>query len=275
MKKIILLIIFLLIGFLGSQINFIQAAPLIKGMKGKVIEELQQILKEDPTIYPEGLKTGFFGPATEEAVKRLQKKYGLAPTGVVDEKTLNVLFPPIEKIVITSPKENENWDRNQIHQIQWQIVFLESQPETIRPRDYFWKKATISLFKEEESRADISSPVKAKRFIKHLATVNLADSSYSWKISNDIPNGENYLIRISVFPELLMNPQEPLLGRKLWAESSRFKISGEILPPPPPNNTELRELLDLMRNIATKLNEAIRILERMIGPQIIQPQPQQ
>jgi len=293
MKKIILLIIFLLISFLGSSINFVQAAPLIKGMKSEAIKELQQILKEDPAIYPEGLITGFFGPATEQAIKRLQRKYGLKPTGIVDEKTFNLIFPQIEKIEFVSPKENENWDRNQLHKIEWKVGLLENQSE--EAKNYFWKNASLDLFREEESaaegikssnnqRPEIFPPFKTKRFVKHIATVNLFNYSYLWKIPADIPNGENYLIRISVrpyflepypfLPEKPITPEEtpPLKRRNLLAESGKFKISGILTPPTPnnpDNNPELRKLLDLMKDIAQRLNEAIRILERITGPQIL------
>jgi len=42
---------------------------------------LQEFLKKDPVIYPEELVTGFFGPATERAVQRFQKKHGLVSSG--------------------------------------------------------------------------------------------------------------------------------------------------------------------------------------------------
>lgn len=57
------------------------------GSKGKDVTELQEFLQAFPDIYPEGLVTGFFGHATENAVKRLQKKHGIDAVGVVGPKT--------------------------------------------------------------------------------------------------------------------------------------------------------------------------------------------
>ncbi|HWH16671.1 MAG TPA: peptidoglycan-binding protein [Candidatus Paceibacterota bacterium] len=41
------------------------------------VSRLQAILAKDPTIYPEGLVTGFYGPATDRAVKRFQVEKGI------------------------------------------------------------------------------------------------------------------------------------------------------------------------------------------------------
>lgn len=70
---------------------------LRRGSRGDEVKKLQEFLKQDPDIYPEGLVTGYYGPITERAVKRFQEKhanevlrpYGLKEgTGVVGERTL-------------------------------------------------------------------------------------------------------------------------------------------------------------------------------------------
>ena len=70
------------------------------GDSGEQVEKLQQMLKQDPEIYPEGIVSGYFGPLTEKAVNRFQKKYRediLAPwkieeaTGFVGSMTLKKL----------------------------------------------------------------------------------------------------------------------------------------------------------------------------------------
>ncbi len=58
-----------------------------KGMNGDDIRALQTILSKDKSIYPEGLVTGYFGPATERAVKRFQAKYGISQVGRVGPQT--------------------------------------------------------------------------------------------------------------------------------------------------------------------------------------------
>ena len=48
--------------------------------KGQV-SRLQKMLAMDATIYPEGKVTGYFGPATDKAVKAFQTKHGIAKAG--------------------------------------------------------------------------------------------------------------------------------------------------------------------------------------------------
>jgi peptidoglycan hydrolase-like protein with peptidoglycan-binding domain len=49
--------------------------PFSVGIRSEQVKILQQVLATDPTIYPEGLVTGFYGPATTEAVKRFQARH--------------------------------------------------------------------------------------------------------------------------------------------------------------------------------------------------------
>lgn len=51
------------------------------GVKNNQVTLLQQLLAKNPTLYPEGLVTGYFGPATSRAVGRFQVKYGIASPG--------------------------------------------------------------------------------------------------------------------------------------------------------------------------------------------------
>lgn len=63
-------------------------AMLKTGSSGEEVKLLQKILASDPTLYPEGLVTGFFGPLTEAAVKRLQAKFKIEQVGAVGPQTL-------------------------------------------------------------------------------------------------------------------------------------------------------------------------------------------
>ncbi|MEK7479606.1 MAG: peptidoglycan-binding domain-containing protein, partial [Patescibacteria group bacterium] len=68
---------------------------LQRGAIGDEVRELQEFLKKFPDIYPSGLVTGYFGPQTEVAVKKLQEKQGIEAIGIVGPKTLtrlNALF---------------------------------------------------------------------------------------------------------------------------------------------------------------------------------------
>lgn len=55
--------------------------PLKKGSRNTQVKILQEILAQDATLYPEGSVTGYFGPATEQAVKRFQQRYSIAKPG--------------------------------------------------------------------------------------------------------------------------------------------------------------------------------------------------
>lgn len=54
---------------------------LKRNSRGAQVSALQEFLKRDIALYPEGLVTGFFGPATERAVQRFQTKYNIVTKG--------------------------------------------------------------------------------------------------------------------------------------------------------------------------------------------------
>lgn len=67
------------------------------GESGEHVKLLQELLASDPSIYPEGKVTGFFGPLTAEAVKRFQEKSGLEKVGHVGPKTLEKMNRILEE----------------------------------------------------------------------------------------------------------------------------------------------------------------------------------
>ncbi|TSC77399.1 MAG: peptidyl-Asp metallopeptidase, partial [Parcubacteria group bacterium Gr01-1014_33] len=68
-----------------SEIQF--TAFLSKGSQGDEVTQLQEILKQDSEIYPEGLVTGYFGTATQAAVKRFQARHGIEALGIIGPRT--------------------------------------------------------------------------------------------------------------------------------------------------------------------------------------------
>lgn len=79
---------------------------LRKGAQDEEVKKLQEFLKQDPEVYPEGLVTGYYGPLTEKAVKKFQEKnaedvlkpLGLSEgTGVVGAKTLEKMNKVLEE----------------------------------------------------------------------------------------------------------------------------------------------------------------------------------
>jgi len=59
------------------------------GMKNNDVKKLQELLATDPSIYPSGLVTGYYGTLTENAVKKLQNKLCLQENGSVNGQTLS------------------------------------------------------------------------------------------------------------------------------------------------------------------------------------------
>jgi peptidoglycan hydrolase-like protein with peptidoglycan-binding domain len=66
---------------------------LKRGSKHADVMRLQKLLATDKDIYPEGDATGYFGPATERAVQRFQKKYGIVSSGTPSTTGYGALGP--------------------------------------------------------------------------------------------------------------------------------------------------------------------------------------
>ena len=65
---------------------------LFRGATGDDVKQLQQYLvSQFPDLYPAKQVTGYFGPATEAAIKKLQEKNGIESIGIVGPKTLSKL----------------------------------------------------------------------------------------------------------------------------------------------------------------------------------------
>ncbi len=71
---------------------------LRRGDRALSVTRLQTLLSEQTNLYPERLVTGYFGPRTQTAIKKFQKKYNLPESGRADEATRKKL----EKISIMS-----------------------------------------------------------------------------------------------------------------------------------------------------------------------------
>jgi len=71
-------------------------SSLSLGSQGNQVKVLQALLAANPSIYPEGLVTGYFGPLTEQAVKRFQKDNGLEQVGIVGPQTREKLNSELE-----------------------------------------------------------------------------------------------------------------------------------------------------------------------------------
>jgi len=61
------------------------------GSRGADVSSLQSFLAEDPTTYPQGKVTGYFGSLTKSAVSNFQARNGIATVGRVGPSTLPVI----------------------------------------------------------------------------------------------------------------------------------------------------------------------------------------
>lgn len=61
------------------------------GMTGSDVSSVQTFLAADPTLYPQGLVTGYFGFLTKSAVSNFQSRNGLEPVGRIGPMTLPVI----------------------------------------------------------------------------------------------------------------------------------------------------------------------------------------
>lgn len=71
--------------------------PIVFGETNEDIALVQRLLASDPTIYPYGVDSGFFGPKTQEAIRNLQTRYDLEPVGVVGPATTALLEAFLDK----------------------------------------------------------------------------------------------------------------------------------------------------------------------------------
>lgn len=90
------------------------------GESGSDVAMLQEVLATDPTIYPEGKITGYFGSLTAAAVKRFQIKSGLAAVGMVGPLTLEKLN------TLPAASADHPYGASQPIKGQYIVVFKES-----------------------------------------------------------------------------------------------------------------------------------------------------
>lgn len=79
---------FLLSGFAKADTYVLLTAQLDYGQTSNNVTNLQEFLSSNPTIYPQGLVTGYFGSLTKSAVMNFQNAYGISQVGRVGPQTL-------------------------------------------------------------------------------------------------------------------------------------------------------------------------------------------
>ncbi len=64
---------------------------LAEGMENDDIRKIQELLATDPSIYPRGIVSGYYGSLTREAIENFQKRHDLPVTGKIDEATKDLM----------------------------------------------------------------------------------------------------------------------------------------------------------------------------------------
>lgn len=87
------------------------------GSQGDAVIALQSLLAANPNMYPEGQITGYFGKATERALKHLQKENGLDQVGNVGPKTRALLNQLLQKnrVAFEDDEHGSNNDNKKKH----------------------------------------------------------------------------------------------------------------------------------------------------------------
>jgi len=301
MKKIFSVLLILSVIFTITSLGHMANAQVAIGSRSEEVKTIQEILKTDPNIYPDGYVTGYYGQLTTNAVKKLQKRCLLPETGVIDTNTEKCIYPTGYKIRVISPNGGEVWNRNETHTIQWEVI----EPEVSIPERPLWSKASIDLFRREIIRPPCApcpsgtvcpqcpEGEETSIFVRHIATVNLFDKAWTYnpRTTSDVPNGSDYVIRISVGEgivpmweqEIKTAPGAAVSVRSTdiwpvtispsswinWDESDgKFTISGEISPGCPtcpictcPTNQNLQQVIAILQSMIAELQKAIALLK--------------
>lgn len=289
-KPISILLLFSFILILLS-LGFVASAQVVFGQRSEEVKKIQEILKTDPDIYPEGYVTGYFGPLTRRAIERLQKRCKLPETGIIDSETEKCIYPIGYKIKVISPNGGEVWDRNETHTITWEVISPPDLPQKTPPILPIWPMGSIDLFRRITCKSSIGTTckpsVEQSIFVRHLSTVNLFERAWTYKITGDVPNGSDYVIRISTGGGILpIWIQErgaapgaaiPLKSSEIWGieplpvsripitwdeSDGTFEITGKIIPTICPN---LGEVIAILEKIITELQRAIALLRGVEG----------
>ncbi|MFH0792309.1 MAG: peptidoglycan-binding protein [bacterium] len=261
------------------------------GSRSEEVKTLQETLKLNPEIYPSGLVTGYYGSATEKAVRQVQKVCKISETGILDETTKKCIYPVDLEIKVTSPNGGEVWDRSQTQTIKWSAIRTYNTGY-----DYqIFREVSIDLMRLDNGASVCQTNPNGTEycaiplrylFVRHIGTADLFSGWYTWQIPQDIANGSDYAIRIASGPRVItminagkadkaitrdylatviVNPDYPIFEED--TSDASFSITGTAICPTPvcPKSTcpdysaILNALEKMMKEMASTI-EALRLM---------------
>lgn len=157
------------------------------GSKGIEVKQLQQKLADGGFLEAK-YTTGFFGPNTEEAVKKYQKANNISQTGVVAEKTLGAMYSS-NKLDVSAVfrKGDESGSVKQLQQALCDLKFLDSKYVTGYFGDITENAVRAFQKKYGISQTGVAAE-KTLQKINSLVNITKLDTSRTYK-SGDDDNG--------------------------------------------------------------------------------------
>lgn len=191
-----------------------------EGSTGDQVAVLQALLALDPSIYPEGTVSGYFGRLTAEAVKRYQRKHGIDSLGVVGPKTLKKLNEDLDD---DDDDDDDHDDRGKGKGKEKVVICHKGQTLTVA------KPAAVGHIRHGDKRgacegggtatttpptADTVAPVISNSLVSSI-TANGANVSW---ITNENANGKVYYATTS-----------PAFGSSMTASHATYMTGHSLL----------------------------------------------
>lgn len=269
---VVLLSILILPVFVFAQTS----ATLQVGSSGAAVTNLQNILKTNPAIYPQGLVTGYFGPATQGAIKKLQAQYSLPQTGVVDPTTLQVIFPSNVQLKVISPNGGESWDKSINHTITWQVTVgpmvvngQQLAPSTSSSPSNMTAMPSIAPLFDTISIDLIRNSDSFFRY--HIGTANLYQTQFNWQIPDSVANASDYRVQISTGGNVPCLEQGMGIACPMYYPQYSFSAQSDNVFSITGNNTnnntkaQLNTLLDQFQQEINNLQNELQSMRQLVA----------
>ena len=264
---------------------------LKQGDNGDEVKTLQSLLAQDATIYPLGVTSGYFGRLTQDAVRKLQAKNGIAQTGTIDQPTRNIIFP-CTTIRVVAPNGGETWQVGATYQIQWEsrapYYMMDKSQTGSGIKALFAQKGTTPPSTAIYPYSDTVSIdlTQNENVVYHIGSASLYSDpmSFSWTIPSSISESNNYKVRVSIWknvpPPMDCTPPRacPMIQQMYprpwsgytWDESDApFTITGGTVisptPTPMPDNTSLIQIRQHISDALSQIQSALMLLNKLLA----------